>query len=135
MLDASVRVEISNCSKHCKEGTIWLFCILPMTFRLCVTTRTIFAMYGGKIIEKSSTTGLLEKPLHPYTRLSLKQRPTRMQRTSSFKDVPAGEPPASDESAKGCRFHPRCRKIIKGLCDQEMPPEFWVRDHAAACWL
>ena len=36
----------------------------------------------------------------------------------------------------GCRFHPRCSKMIPGLCDREIPPEFQVTDDQfAACWL
>jgi ABC-type dipeptide/oligopeptide/nickel transport system ATPase component len=36
----------------------------------------------------------------------------------------------------GCRFHPRCSKMIKDLCDVEEPPEFEIEPrHVAACWL
>ena len=36
----------------------------------------------------------------------------------------------------GCRFHPRCPHIIKGLCDVEVPPEFEPEsEHRVACWL
>ena len=94
-------------------------------------------MYGGKIIEKSSTTGLLERPLHPYTAALFEATSDPdVENLHSFKDVPAGEPPSLLNPPPGCRFHPRCRKMIKGLCDKEMPPEFWVyEDHCAACWL
>jgi ABC-type dipeptide/oligopeptide/nickel transport system ATPase component len=36
----------------------------------------------------------------------------------------------------GCRYHPRCEKMMAGLCDTEVPPEF-VRDndHLVSCWL
>jgi peptide/nickel transport system ATP-binding protein len=138
MLDASVRVEILQLLQALQRRHN--LAILYITHDLSTVryfSERIFAMYGGKIIEKSSTTGLLEKPLHPYTAALFEATsdPDAANLTS-FKDVPAGEPPSLMNPPKGCRFHPRCRKIIKGLCDQEMPPEFWVReDHAAACWL
>jgi len=53
-----------------------------------------------------------------------------------LKEVPPGEPPNLINPPTGCRFHPRCSKIIKGLCDVEVPPEFEPEpEHKVACWL
>jgi peptide/nickel transport system ATP-binding protein len=94
-------------------------------------------MYGAKIIEKSSTQALLKEPLHPYTRALFEATSDPdVENLRTFKEVPTGEPPSLMNPPKGCRFHPRCSKKIKGLCDVEIPPEFQVDDeHSVACWL
>ena len=138
MLDASVRVEILQLLQALQRRHN--LAILYITHDLSTVryfSERIFAMYGGKIIEKSSTAALLEQPLHPYTAALFEATSDPdAENLKTFKDVPAGEPPSLMNPPPGCRFHPRCRKMIKGLCDVQIPPEFWVQeDHAAACWL
>lgn len=138
MLDASVRVEILQLLQALQRRHN--LAILYITHDLSTVryfSERIFSMYGGKIIEKSSTSALLKEPLHPYTQALFEATSDPdAENLKTFKDVPAGEPPSLMNPPPGCRFHPRCRKIIKGLCDQQIPPEFWVHDdHAASCWL
>jgi peptide/nickel transport system ATP-binding protein len=53
-----------------------------------------------------------------------------------FKQVPPGEPPNLIKPPPACRFHPRCKHFMKGLCDVEDPPDFEPEPgHAVACWL
>ncbi len=138
MLDASVRVEILQLLQGLQRRHN--LAILYITHDLSTVryfSERIFAMYGGKIIEKSATTALLEKALHPYTQalFDATSDPDAANLTA-FKDVPTGEPPSLMNPPAGCRFHPRCSQIIKGLCDVEMPPEFEVLEgHSASCWL
>jgi peptide/nickel transport system ATP-binding protein len=138
MLDASVRIEILQLLQALQRRHN--LAIIYITHDLSTVryfSERIFTMYGGKIIEKSSTQALLKEPLHPYTKALFEATSDPdVQNLYSYKDIPSGEPPSLMNPPKGCRFHPRCRQIIKGLCDQQMPPEFWVRDdHAALCWL
>ena len=138
MLDASVRIEILQLLQALQRRHN--LAIIYITHDLSTVryfSERIFTMYGGKIIEKSSTQALLKEPLHPYTKALFEATSDPdAQNLYSYKDIPSGEPPSLMNPPKGCRFHPRCRQIIKGLCDQQMPPEFWVRDdHAALCWL
>lgn len=50
--------------------------------------------------------------------------------------MPRGEPPSLVNPPKGCRFNPRCPKIIEGLCDVKRPPNVEVTPHhKVACWL
>ena len=54
----------------------------------------------------------------------------------TFKEVPPGEPPSLVKPPPGCRFHPRCSRMIQGLCDTQEPPEFTPEPgHAVGCWL
>jgi len=138
MLDASVRVEILQLLQGLQRRHN--LAIIYITHDLSTVryfSERIFTMYGAKIIEKSATKALLKEPLHPYTRALFEATSDPdAENLKSFKDVPAGEPPSLLNPPPGCRFHPRCRNMIKGLCDVEIPPEFQVRDdHAVACWL
>lgn len=138
MLDASVRVEVLQLLRGLQEKHN--LAIIYITHDLSTVryfSERIFAMYGGKIIEKSSTTSLLEKALHPYTKaLFLATSDPDAENLNSYKDVPTGEPPSLMNPPKGCRFHPRCDKMIKGKCDVTIPPEFeFNSEHSVACWL
>jgi peptide/nickel transport system ATP-binding protein len=58
------------------------------------------------------------------------------ENAKKFRDVPAGEPPSLVHPPMGCRFHPRCPKVIEGLCDVKEPPEFEPEpEHYVECWL
>lgn len=138
MLDASVRVEILQLLQGLQ--TKHNLAIIYITHDLSTVryfSERIFSMYGAKIIEKSSTSALLKEPLHPYTQALFEATSDPdAENLKTFKNVPAGEPPSLMNPPKGCRFHPRCSQIIKGLCDEHIPPEFQVHEeHITACWL
>lgn len=138
MLDASVRIEILQLLQGLQRRHN--LAIIYITHDLSTVryfSERIFTMYGAKIIEKSSTKALLKEPLHPYTKALFEATSDPdAENLKTFKDVPAGEPPSLMNPPAGCRFHPRCKYKIKGLCDQEIPPEFQVyEDHSTACWL
>ncbi len=138
MLDASVRVEILQLLQGLQRRHN--LAIIYITHDLSTVryfSERIFTMYGAKIIEKSSTTNLLEKPLHPYTQALFKATSDPdADNLKSYKEVPTGEPPSLLNPPKGCRFHPRCSKMIKGKCDQFEPIEIEFNDeHLVSCWL
>jgi peptide/nickel transport system ATP-binding protein len=94
-------------------------------------------MYAGKIIEKATIQDLLRRPLHPYAvaLLAATSEPDA-KNALTYKEVPPGEPPSLVNPPTGCRFHPRCPKMIKGLCEIEDPPEFTPEaEHTTLCWL
>jgi peptide/nickel transport system ATP-binding protein len=99
----------------------------------------IFIMYAAKTVEKAPVESLLEHHFHPYTVALLAAIPDPdPENAKRLRDVPPGEPPNLVNPPKGCRFHPRCPQMIKGLCDVEEPPEFYPIDgvlHSVECWL
>jgi peptide/nickel transport system ATP-binding protein len=138
MLDASVRVEILKLLRGLQES--YHFSVIYITHDLSTVryfSERVFVMYAGRIIEKATITDLLRNPLHPYASalLAATSEPDAKNATT-YKDVPAGEPPSLVNPPTGCRFHPRCPKIIKGLCEIQDPPEFTPEpDHTTLCWL
>jgi peptide/nickel transport system ATP-binding protein len=138
MLDASVRVEILKLLRGLQESHH--LAVIYITHDLSTVryfAERIFVMYAGKLIEKGKVDDLLGNPKHPYTLALLAATPEPdYQNALTFKEIPAGEPPSLVNPPAGCRYHPRCPRIIKGLCDVEVPPDFVIEPgHHAACWL
>ncbi len=138
MLDASVRVEILQLLRRLQE--VYNLAIIYITHDLSTVryfSERIFAMYGAKVVEKSSTEALLRAPRHPYTKALFEATSDPdAGNLAQFKDVPAGEPPSLVDPPQGCRFHPRCSEKIPGLCAERIPPEFMVNEEQRVlCWL
>ena len=138
MLDASVRVEILKILRALQEK--YHLSVIYITHDLSTVkyfSARIFVMYAGNLIEKADTRSLLENPLHPYTMALLAATSDPDARNAeTFKEVPPGEPPSLVNPPKGCHFHPRCAKIIAGLCDEKEPPDFEpAPEHFVTCWL
>jgi peptide/nickel transport system ATP-binding protein len=138
MLDASVRVEILKLLRGLQET--YHLSVIYITHDLSTVryfSERVFVMYAGNLIEKARILDLLRNPLHPYTNALLAgtSEPDAKNATT-YKEVPPGEPPSLVNPPAGCRFHPRCSKIIKGLCDVEVPPDFNIEpEHTVLCWL
>ncbi len=138
MLDASVRVEILKLLRNLQAAH--RLAVIYITHDLSTVryfSERIMVMYAGQIVEKGKVNDLLGSPRHPYTQALIEATsdPDATNATK-FRDVPPGEPPSLVKPPTGCRFHPRCAHMIKGLCDVEVPPDFEVAPHhVAACWL
>jgi peptide/nickel transport system ATP-binding protein len=138
MLDASVRVEILKLLRKLQETHH--LAVIYITHDLSTVryfSERIFVMYAAQIVEKAPVDSLLQNPFHPYTHALLAATSDPDYKNAlTFKDVPPGEPPSLVQPPAGCRFHPRCSKMIEGLCNVEEPPEFEpAPGHFASCWL
>ena len=138
MLDASVRVEILKLLRGLQETHN--LSVIYITHDLSTVryfSERIFVMYAGHLVEKASVEQLLNHALHPYTLalLSGTSEPDA-RNTETFKEIPPGEPPSLVNPPTGCRFHPRCPRVMPGLCDVNEPPEFGPETgQRVACWL
>jgi len=138
MLDASVRVEILKLLRGLQDAHD--LAVIYITHDLSTVryfSERIFVMYAGEVIEKANVEELVMNAQHPYTHalLAATSDPDA-KNVDEFQDVPPGEPPSLVKPPAGCRFHPRCSKMIQGVCDVKEPPEFeQVKDHFVHCWL
>jgi len=138
MLDASVRVEVLKLLRGLQETHNLSF--IYITHDLSTVryfSERVFVMYAGKIVEKAKITDLLRNPTHPYTHALLAATSDPDARNAAtFKEVPPGEPPSLVKPPSGCHFHPRCSKMIPGLCEIQEPPDFEPEaNHLVGCWL
>lgn len=138
MLDASVRVEILKLLRGLqKRHNLGVIYITHDLSTVRYFSEYIFVMYAGQLVEKGNIIQVIQNPKHPYTLALLEGTSDPDAKNAAVqKEIPAGEPPSLVNPPAGCRFHPRCPKIIKGLCDIQAPPEFKPeKGHLVACWL
>jgi peptide/nickel transport system ATP-binding protein len=138
MLDASVRVEILELlGRIQKDHDLGVIYVTHDLSSVRYFSHLAFVMYAARLAEKADVKDIVENPLHPYTQTLLNAIPDpEPENATRFRDIPPGEPPSLITPPDGCRFHPRCPRIIKGLCDTKQPPEFQpVPGHFVECWL
>jgi len=138
MLDASVRVEILKLLRGLQEShNLSVIYITHDLSTVSYFSERIFVMYAGSLVEKANVRQVLDHPLHPYTMALLTGTSEPDARNAeTFKELPPGEPPSLVNPPTGCRFHPRCSKAMKGLCEVKEPPDFEPEPgHLVACWL
>lgn len=138
MLDASVRVEVLRLLRNLQEKHN--LAVIYVTHDLSTVryfSSRIFVMYAGQVVEKGQVDRLVNNPLHPYTHALLEATSDPDANNAKvMKEIPAGEPPSLVRPPAGCRFHPRCPKMIAGVCDVEVPPEFNpAPGQYVSCWL
>ncbi len=81
----------------------------------------VAVMYLGRIVEVGSVRGVLERPIHPYTKALLAAVPVAdaSRRRTRFRI--GGDVPSLVDPPPGCRFAARCPFVID-RCKAEYPP-------------
>ncbi|MBN2532376.1 MAG: ABC transporter ATP-binding protein [Spirochaetales bacterium] len=93
----------------------------------------VAVMYGGKIVEEGSAESIYSNPLHPYT-LGLIQCIPNIKLENQHLFTMPGSPPDLVHPPPGCRFSPRCPKVM-AQCRKELPPLIRKNEQKVACWL
>jgi peptide/nickel transport system ATP-binding protein/oligopeptide transport system ATP-binding protein len=100
--------------------------------------RRVVVMYAGKVVEEAPVEDLFKEPLHPYTQGLLGSIPWigRKLKTGrrELQEIP-GIVPSPLEMPEGCRFHPRCPRVIDICCEQEPPMVRLAEHRRVSCWL
>ncbi len=138
MLDASVRVEILKLLRGLQEKhNLAVIYITHDLSTVSYFSERIFVMYAGQLVEKSEVRALIKSPAHPYTQALLTGTSEPDARNAlTYKEIPPGEPPSLVKPPTGCRFHPRCTRMIAGECDVNNPVEVSLQpNHQVSCWL
>ncbi len=138
-LDVSVQAQVLNILMDLQEqyGLTYLFIAHNLSVVEHISNR-VGVMYVGKMVELGPREEVFKHPLHPYTQalMSAIPIPDPHQAGSRQRIILEGDVPSPINPPSGCRFHPRCRYAIKGLCDREDPPfKDYGDGHFVACWL
>ncbi len=101
-------------------------------------TEDVIVMYMGKVVEQGNVDTIFHNPMHPYTQALLRSIPRLGQKTRERRRLETirGTVPDPYSIPKGCSFHPRCSKKIRGVCDVENPVYVAVETgHNVGCHL
>lgn len=119
-LDVTIQAQILDLLRELLQqsgkGLIFITHDLGVAAVLC---DRIAVMYAGSIVELASRYDLFERPLHPYTQGLLRALPRRGARRKLLDCIP-GTLCSMIEPPVGCKFHPRCEKVMD-LCSRERP--------------
>lgn len=135
-LDVIVQAQIINLLKKLKKtfDLSFIFITHDLSLEAEVSDR-ICVMYAGKIAELGTNAQIYGKqgPMHPYTEKLLAATPLLKKKVDTLSFIP-GAPPDLIDPPKGCRFHPRCHKVMD-KCKLEEPPLIEIESgHMVACW-
>jgi peptide/nickel transport system ATP-binding protein len=93
----------------------------------------VAVMYGGKIVERATTSALFQKPRHPYTQGLMDSIPGEQAPKGEINAI-AGTVPSALNWPTGCRFRTRCA-LAGPDCAAAEPPLVQVGPHHwAACF-
>jgi len=119
-LDASMRGVILTLLKTlAKERSLAVWLITHDLHAVRGAADQVTVMYAGRVVEQGPTARVLESPRHPYTVALLASNPAAAKPGVPLPTL-AGAVPLAREVIAGCRFHPRCPKVID-RCRTERP--------------
>ena len=133
-LDVSVQAAILNllADLQSEEKTSYVFITHDMGVVRYLADR-IAVMYLGRIQEVGPTDDVFNGPNHPYTEALLSAIPSVDGEPTSRIRL-EGEIPSPANPPSGCVFHPRCPRVIPGVCEVSEPPLREVAPgHAMRC--
>ena len=111
-LDVTIQAQIMQLlGKLCSDlGTA----LLLITHNLGLVAEycdRVYVMYAGQIVEEAGIFELFDSPRHPYTEALLSCALMFDRRAEEFRSI-EGRPPSRVQVPSGCRFHPRCTKVM-----------------------
>jgi peptide/nickel transport system ATP-binding protein len=137
MVDASLRMEIVNLFRKLRDeqkvSVIYITHDLATAYYI---SDRIGIMLRGFIVESGPVEDVLDRPLHPYTRL-LKEsvpEPAPKERESWAKHISLGTTEVKEYGRVGCKFAGRCPHVME-ICRQVDPPDVQVERRIVKCYL
>lgn len=136
MLDVSIRAGVLNLLRKLTTemgfATLYISHDLSLIRYMCDRTAI---MYLGRIVEIGPTEQVIKSPRHPYTQVLQQAVPVPDPEHKRSTPEIEGEVPSPIDLPAGCRFHPRCRKIMP-VCRREQPSTVEVGpEHIVECHL
>ncbi|WP_284297984.1 ABC transporter ATP-binding protein [Homoserinibacter gongjuensis] len=139
MLDVSIRLEILDLLRRLsdEQGVAVLYVTHDIASARYISD-FVSVMYAGRIVEAGPVDAVIDRPLHPYTRLLVDSTPAAappdigVHRVSRWAKRMSGSPPSRD-SSPGCPFQPRC-PAATAICAEQRPPKVARGESWAECW-
>ena len=134
-LDVVVQAQIMNLMKKLqREYNMSIILITHDLSLIAEIADKVAIMYAGKIVEFGASEQIYGNPQHPYTQALLRSIPRLHGEITKLEWIP-GTPPDLISPPPGCRFAPRCKRVMD-ICNKEEPPVIEVEPgHYVSCWL
>lgn len=118
MLDVSIRASVLEVFERLQTelGLTSLYISHDLSLLKHICDR-IGIMYLGNLVEVGPADEIINDPKHPYTQALVSSVPRIDPREDRDQIELVGEVPDPIDVPSGCRFHPRCPKLVQ-------PPEF-----------
>ena len=112
-LDVSIRAQILNLLKRLQDqlGLAYIMISHDLAAARYLATR-LAVMYCGKLVETGDCEAVYTEPLHPYTEALLSAALPLHPSARRSRIVLKGEVPNPASPPPGCRFHPRCPRVL-----------------------
>lgn len=138
-LDVTIQAQIVELMIKLKEEMGASIVLITHNLGLIAEmAQRVIVMYTGKVVEEGKVNELFENPLHPYTQGLLGSIPWIGQKLKTgrrqLQEIP-GVVPSLLDVPEGCRFHPRCSRVMD-ICKKEEPRLVQPEDgRLVQCWL
>ncbi len=133
-LDVIVQSQVLKATKELQRqfdlSMIMITHDLSVIAEVC---ETLAIMYAGRMVEYGKLRDVYKEPLHPYTEALISAFPSITGPKTELYDI-GGLPPDLRNPPSGCRFHPRCSKVMP-ICSKEAPRTTKIRDGYVLCHL
>lgn len=133
-LDVTIQAQILDLMRDLKEKTGTS--IMLITHDLGVVAEMcdrVIVMYAGQVVEETDVETLFENPKHPYT-IGLMNSIPELEDEREYLETIPGSVPLAHQMPKGCRFAPRCSKVMP-VCEEKAPELLQLEGHKCRCWL
>jgi oligopeptide/dipeptide ABC transporter ATP-binding protein len=133
-LDVSVQAQILTLLQRLKEEKQLTYLYITHDLSVAETVcDTIAVMYLGKFAEIGDPGDIFKKPMHPYSQALVLSTPVADPTRKRGRLVLSGEVPSPSNPPPGCRFHPRCPRVID-RCRVDEPLLEEIGNRKVACW-
>ena len=134
-LDVIVEAQFLDILRNlCVEFDLTILLITHNIGIVAQMANRVAVMYAGRLAELGEVHDVFKRTLHPYADGLLKAVPNILMDEDELYKM-EGSPPNLIAPPPGCRFHPRCPRVME-ICSQRVPPLVEQGEqHYTACWL
>ncbi len=134
-LDVSIQSQILNLLVDLQRefNLAYLFIAHDLAVVKHISDR-IAIMYLGNIVEENAGDAIYRDPKHPYTQSLISAIPMPDPHRQIDRILLSGDVPSPINPPSGCRFHPRCPRVME-RCKVEVPVLNVLEDSQIACHL
>jgi len=133
-LDVTVQAQILELLRELQASSGMSILLITHDFGVVAEVADeVVVMYASRVVERAAVRELFARPLHPYTRALFESLPrVGSARERRLRAIP-GVVPSPLDHPTGCRFHPRCTRVVDACRAFEPRLREWRPDHRAAC--